>query len=152
MLVEDIDKANFLWLNFIMLLFVSLNRLPATEGAKIFTGRMEELSKPLSSEPSTHLRHLLERVETQRRNDHLCDVAVLVRGKYFKAHKVVLTASSPFFRKLLTSGMRESNEDVIKIELDEATEDVMEDVLSYIYTGDVSITCLLYTSPSPRDA
>ncbi|XP_015750817.1 PREDICTED: kelch-like protein 3 [Acropora digitifera] len=36
--------------------------------------------------------------------------------------------------------MKESNEDVIKIELDEATEDVMEDVLSYIYTGDVSIT------------
>ena len=101
---------------------------------------MEELSQPLSSEPSRHVQHLLERVETQRRNDHLCDVTVLVKDKYFKAHKVLLTASSPFFRKLLTSGMRESNEDVIKIELDEATEDIMEDVLSYIYTGDVLIT------------
>ena len=101
---------------------------------------MEELSQPLSSEPSTHVQHLLERVETQRRNDHLCDITILVKDKYFKAHKVLLTASSPFFRKLLTSGMRESNEDVIKIELCEATEDVMEDVLSYIYTGDVSIT------------
>ncbi|XP_015756211.1 PREDICTED: kelch-like protein 18 isoform X2 [Acropora digitifera] len=101
---------------------------------------MEELSQPLSSEPSTHVKHLLERVETQRRNDHFCDVTVLVKDKYFKAHKVLLTASSPFFRKLLSSGMKESNEDVIKIELDEATEDVMEDVLSYIYTGDVSIT------------
>ncbi|XP_067048895.1 kelch-like protein 28 [Acropora muricata] len=101
---------------------------------------MEELSQPLSSEPSTHVKHLLERVETQRRNDHFCDVTVLVKDKYFKAHKVLLAASSPFFRKLLSSGMKESNEDVIKIELDEATEDVMEDVLSYIYTGDVSIT------------
>ena len=101
---------------------------------------MEELSQPLSSEPSRHVKHLLERVQTQRRNDHLCDVTVFVKDKYFKAHKVLLTASSPFFRKLLTSGMRESNEDVIKIELDEATEDIMEDVLSYIYTGDVLIT------------
>ena len=101
---------------------------------------MEELSQPLSSEPSTHVQHLLERVETQRRNDQFCDVTVLVKDKHFKAHKVLLTASSPFFRKLLTSGMRESNENMIKIELDEATEDVMEDVLSYIYTGDVSIT------------
>ena len=101
---------------------------------------MEELSQPLSSEPSTHVKHLLERVETQRRNDHFCDVTVLVKDKHFKAHKVILTASSPFFAKLLTSGMRESNEDVIKIELDEATEDVMEDVLSYIYTGDILIT------------
>ena len=102
--------------------------------------RMEELSQPLSSEPSKHVKHLLERVETQRRNDQFCDVTVLVKDKYFKAHKVLLSASSPFFRKLLSSGMKESNEDVIKIELDEATEDVMEDVLSYIYTGDVSIT------------
>ena len=102
--------------------------------------RMEELSQPLSLERSTHVQHLLERVETHRRNDHFCDVTVSVKDKHFKAHKVLLSASSPFFRKLLTSGMRESNEDMIKIELDEATEDVMEDVLSYIYTGDVSIT------------
>ncbi|XP_044178438.1 kelch-like protein diablo [Acropora millepora] len=101
---------------------------------------MEELSRPFSSEPSTHVKHLLERVETQRRNDHFCDVTVLVKDKYFKAHKVLLTASSPFFRKLLSSGLKESHEDVIKIELDEATEDVMEEVLSYIYTGGVLIT------------
>lgn len=46
----------------------------------------------------------------------------------------------PFFWNLLTSEMRESNKDVIKVELEEATEAVMEDVLSYIYTGNVLIT------------
>ena len=35
--------------------------------------------------------------------------------------------------------MRESNENVIKVELEEATEVVMEDLLLYIYTGNVLI-------------
>ena len=36
--------------------------------------------------------------------------------------------------------MRESNEQLIRIELEEATESVMEDVLKYVYTGIVSVT------------
>ena len=102
--------------------------------------RMEELSQPLSSEPSTHVHQLNRRAATLQRNDHFCDVTVLVKDKCFKAHKVLLAASSPFFWNLLTSGMRRSNENVIKVELEEATEAVMEDVLLYIYTGNVLIT------------
>ena len=102
--------------------------------------RMEELSQPLSSEPSAHVQQLNKRAVTLQRNDHFCDVTVLVKGKCFKAHKVLLAASSPFFWNLLTSGLRESNENVIKLELEEATEAVIEDVLLYIYTGNVLIT------------
>ena len=101
---------------------------------------MEELSQPLSSKPSSHVQQLNRRAVTLQKNDHFCDVTVMVRDKCFKAHKVLLAASSPFFWNLLTSGMRESNENVIKVELEEATEAVMEDVLLYIYTGNVLIT------------
>ena len=65
---------------------------------------------------------------------------VEVKGKEFKAHKAVLAASSPFFLTLLESNMRESNEHLIKIELEEATASIMEDVLKYVYTGNVSVT------------
>ena len=101
---------------------------------------MEELSRPLSSKPSSHVQQLNRRAVTLQKNDHFCDVTVMVRDKCFKAHKVLLAASSPFFWNLLTSGMRESNENVIKVELEEATEAVTEDVLLYIYTGEVFIT------------
>ena len=35
--------------------------------------------------------------------------------------------------------MKESNEQLIKVELEEATETVMEDALKYLYTGNVTV-------------
>ena len=67
-------------------------------------------------------------------------MTVAVNGKEFKAYKVVLAAASPFFLSLLESDMRERNEQRIEIKLEEATVSVMEDVLQYIYTGNVTIT------------
>ena len=63
-----------------------------------------------------------------------------MKGKEFKAHKAVLAAASPFFLTLLTSDMKESKEQLIKIELEEATAAVMEDMLEYVYTGKVLVT------------
>ena len=65
---------------------------------------------------------------------------MVVKGKELTAHKAVLAAASPFFLSLLTSDMRESKEHLIRIELEEATASVMEDVLQFLYTGNVSVT------------
>ena len=35
--------------------------------------------------------------------------------------------------------MKDSNEQLIKVELEEATETVMEDALKYLYTGNVTV-------------
>ena len=101
---------------------------------------MAEVSYPMTADPSQHRQELIERLDALRRNESFCDVTVSVKGKEFKAHKPVLAAASPFFLSLLESDMRESNEQLIKIELEEATATVMEDVLRYIYTGNVSVT------------
>ncbi|XP_078351586.1 kelch-like protein 28 [Oculina patagonica] len=99
---------------------------------------METLSQPiLSAEPS---QELVERLDILRRNERFCDVKVIVKDKEFNAHKVVLAAASPFFLTLLASDMRESKEQLIKIELEEATASVTEAVLQYIYTGNVLVT------------
>ena len=100
---------------------------------------MAVLSEPMTADPSQHRPELTERLDTLRRNESFCDVTVAVKGTEFKAHKVVLAAASPFFLSLLESNMRESNEQVIRIELEEATAPVMEDVLKYIYTGNISV-------------
>ena len=101
---------------------------------------MEALSESMSSEPSHHLQELPERLNVLRKEKSLCDVTITVKGKKFEAHGGVLAAASPFFLNLLTSNMIESREKLIKIQLEEASIAVMEDVLKYIYTGNVLIT------------
>ena len=89
---------------------------------------------------SKHRQELIERLDALRRDERFCDITVAVKGKEFKAHKVVLAAASPFFLAVLESDMRESNEQLISVELEEATSPVMEEVVKYIYTGNVSVT------------
>ncbi|XP_068684089.1 kelch-like protein 18 [Montipora foliosa] len=85
-------------------------------------------------------QELLYRLDALRRKESFFDVTVSVKDKEFKAHRLVLAASSPFFLSLLVSDMREGKEQFIRIELEEATGSVMEEVLKYIYTGNVAVT------------
>ena len=70
--------------------------------------------------------------------DQPCDVVLMVKGgKQFKAHRRVLSESSPFFAKLFNSDMKETREGVVRLEI--FTESVMATALKFIYTGDVQI-------------
>ncbi|XP_068684090.1 kelch-like protein 3 [Montipora foliosa] len=101
---------------------------------------MAAVSHTMSSDPKQHCEELVERIDALRRSERFCDVSVAVKEEEFKAHKLVLAASSPFFLSLLESDMKESKEHLIKIELEEATAAVIEQVIAYIYTGNVSLT------------
>ena len=100
---------------------------------------MEDL-KPISdSEQAAFCVELAKRLNTLRRQDLLCDVTLVTKdGKEFKAHRDVLSAASPFFRKLFQSDMRENQEGIVRLE--EISGAVMEDVLEFIYTGSVEVT------------
>ena len=84
---------------------------------------------------------MMKRLDIQRRNDHCCDVVLEVGSGDHQArlrgHRIVLCAASPFFYKALNSEMIEKEEGVIRLE--EMTEDVMEEVLEYLYTGHVDL-------------
>ena len=101
---------------------------------------MEIVSHSMSADPSQHHEELIERIDALRTKQRFCDVTVVVKGEEFQAHKLVLAAASPFFLSLLESQMKERTEDVIKIELQEATAPVMEQVLAFVYMGNVSLT------------
>ncbi|XP_074631348.1 kelch-like protein 12 [Acropora palmata] len=100
---------------------------------------MEAVSHSMSADPSQHREELIERINALRTMHRFCDVTIVVKGEEFQAHKLVLAAASPFFLSLLESQMKEKTEDLIKIELQEATAPVMEQVLAYVYTGNVSL-------------
>ena len=74
----------------------------------------------------------------QETRDNPYDVTLVVEdGKEFRAHRKVLSEASPFFDKLLNSGMRESKEGVVRLEM--LTEAGLGAVLEFIYTGGVEI-------------
>ena len=101
---------------------------------------MADLSQPMPQDPSKHCQELVSRLDALRGKESFFDVTVSVKDKEFKAHRLVLAAASPFFLSLLVSDMREGKEQFIRIELEEATGSVVEEVLKYIYTGNVAVT------------
>lgn len=67
----------------------------------------------------------------------LCDAKVLVDGREFLAHRVVLATASPFMRGLLTNSMTESQTGTIQMREMEPT--VFEACLQWVYSGECSL-------------
>ena len=100
---------------------------------------MEDLQPISDVEQAAFCVELAKRLNMLRRQDHLCDVTLVTKDdKEFKAHRNVLSAASPFFFKLHQSDMKENREGIVRFE--EISGAVMEDVLKFIYTGNVEVT------------
>ena len=84
-----------------------------------------------------YCKEILQNLNSLRHEGSLCDVTLVVEGREFIAHRNVLAASSPYFQNMFTSDMREKT--ASKVTIKALTSFVMEDLLSYIYTGAVEI-------------
>eukprot|EP00930_Biecheleria_cincta_P060891 TRINITY_DN46477_c0_g1_i1.p1 TRINITY_DN46477_c0_g1~~TRINITY_DN46477_c0_g1_i1.p1 ORF type:complete len:316 (-),score=29.64 TRINITY_DN46477_c0_g1_i1:15-962(-) len=62
-----------------------------------------------------------------------CDLTITVATRSFSAHRAMLAAASPVFRRMLEVPMREKHEHRIEID---APPEAVEAVLKYIYTGE----------------
>ena len=82
--------------------------------------------------------NLYKRMDEFRRQGILCDTVLHVDGQDFPAHKNILAASSAYFLGLFTSDMKERHQNEVKLEGFKSF--VMNDLLNYIYTGEVEIT------------
>ena len=100
---------------------------------------MEDLQPMSAAEKTSFCVELMKRLNMQRKQDYLCDVALLTNDdRKLKAHRNILSAASLFFCKLLQSDMKENREGVVRFE--EISGSIMEDVLEFIYTGTVEVT------------
>ena len=54
-----------------------------------------------------YCKEILQNLNSLRHEGSLCDVTLVVEGREFRAHRNVLAASSPYFRNIFTSDMRE---------------------------------------------
>ncbi|XP_036453142.1 actin-binding protein IPP [Colossoma macropomum] len=85
-----------------------------------------------------HACLLLSHINRLRLRSDFCDVRLLVGGRVFQVHRLVLAASGPYFSALFSGGMSEAHEEEVHIAGVEA--EVFEVLLEFIYTGSIDVT------------
>lgn len=94
--------------------------------------------KTLAVSNKEYQKILLQTADELRKEGLLCDVRILVEGQSFLAHRSILASASAYFRGLFTNDMKEKQ--MMECKLDELSSLVMEPLLCYIYTGNVTLT------------
>lgn len=71
-------------------------------------------------------------------NEKFVDCVLKIQDKEFPCHRLVLAASSPFFKAMFLSELEESKKR--EIVLKDVDPNVMEMILRYLYTSDINLT------------
>ena len=71
------------------------------------------------------------------RNGQLCDVELLAGEAVIRAHRVVLAASSLYFRAMFTSQMAESGQRTVEIQGVESS--ALQALVSFAYSSKLSV-------------
>lgn len=95
---------------------------------------VSELKNLTISEPDTILE-LTENMNSLFENREFSDLTITVEDKVLKAHKCILSKRSSVFSALLSSDMKERQDNVIVVS--DISPDAMTEVLRFIYTGKV---------------
>ncbi|KAG1937883.1 kelch-like protein [Pimephales promelas] len=89
--------------------------------------------KPAEEHMNDSLQHIRQ-LWTQRVG---CDVELEAEGRVFHAHRVLLVASSDYFRGMFTSGMKESRQKLVSLQLVRAAK--FEALLHHSYSGALAL-------------
>lgn len=80
----------------------------------------------LSHTSDKHPKNTLTELNLLRRHRELCDVVLNVGGRKIFAHRVILSACSPYFRAMFTGELAESRQTEITIrDIDELAMDLL---------------------------
>ncbi|XP_069111573.1 kelch-like protein 41 isoform X2 [Argopecten irradians] len=87
---------------------------------------------------SDHQKLLLKGLHQFYRQGQLCDVTLVVGKQHFPCNRNVLAATSPYFRAMFTSQVKESEQQTVT--LYDVIPEVIADILDYMYSGVITIT------------
>lgn len=65
---------------------------------------------------SNYARETMKMMSMMRSHQMLTDVVLEVQQELFHAHKVVLSAASPYFKAMFTGGLKESEMSRVKLQ------------------------------------
>ncbi|CAH0394185.1 unnamed protein product [Bemisia tabaci] len=87
---------------------------------------------------SSHNACLLRSLNTFRQEGKFCDVEIVVGSLIIKAHRAVLSASSPYFLAMFSNGLAEEFKN--KIEMHSLSESILSLIIEFMYSGTITIT------------
>ncbi len=84
------------------------------------------------------------RFNAMRLSGEMCDVTIVVEGSEFRAHKLILSGCSRYFRGMFREGNFDESQSS-RIEIDPRGElaikaNAVEELINYVYTGHVEIS------------
>ncbi|XP_078602575.1 kelch repeat and BTB domain-containing protein 8-like isoform X1 [Branchiostoma floridae x Branchiostoma japonicum] len=94
--------------------------------------------RPRSFQDESYRDGFLGTVGDLQKAGVLQDVVIEVEDRRFPCHRLVLSAASPYFRAMFTSGMAESRKETVVLQGLDAG--MFEEILSYIFTGTVRMS------------
>ncbi|XP_066284305.1 kelch repeat and BTB domain-containing protein 12-like [Branchiostoma lanceolatum] len=94
--------------------------------------------RPRSYKDSVDRHGFLDRIDDLQKAGVLQDVIIEVEGRQFPCHRLVLSAASPYFRAMFTSGMAESRQKTVVLQGLDA--DMFGEIMSYFYSGNLHVS------------
>ena len=94
--------------------------------------------------PKDHFSEIFSQISKHRKNDRFCDITIIIADHKYRAHRIVLTAASPYFEAMFLSGMSESQQDSVVLQnIDPAA---FQAILNMIYDGQIIISVSMVQS------
>ncbi|XP_075641945.1 BTB/POZ domain-containing protein POB1-like isoform X2 [Castanea sativa] len=124
--------------------------MPDTEDGEGYVNQDEEAVAMIEESPSGVGNHLNKRGdEAAPASDGLwsMDCSAVLRVKTIHISSPILAAKSPFFYKLFSNGMRESEQRQVTLRIHASEEAALMDLLNFMYSNTLSAT----TSPALLD-
>ena len=105
-----------------------------------------EISRPLEIKATMEADSFREELVSMWREGRLCDVTIVVEGRSFPAHRLVLSAESPLYMKpMLSTSFAESKEQTITLK--EVSSSLFEAALTFMYTRRCTLASELELQP-----
>lgn len=86
---------------------------------------------------ATHPDVVLAGLNSLRKENTFTDVRIQVDQTEFPVHKCVLSSFSPYFKAMFTTGLAETDQDLVTLNGVEAG--MMAGLIEYAYTGEITI-------------
>ncbi|GAB0093798.1 kelch-like ECH-associated protein 1 [Sergentomyia squamirostris] len=99
---------------------------------------IKEDSGDMTFHISKYSKEVLKMMFMMRSHHMLTDVMLEVGKEIFHAHKVVLSAASPYFKAMFTGGLKES--EMSRIKLEGICPTAMGRMIYFMYTGQIRVT------------
>ncbi|KAI5719516.1 hypothetical protein M8J76_011299 [Diaphorina citri] len=86
----------------------------------------------------TYCSKVLNNLNSFRADSKFCDVEIVTGDHVVKAHKAVLSASSPYFQAMFSTGLSEEHKNRIELH-GNISPTILETLVHFIYSGEISL-------------